>query len=272
MNDPQHLIVEAFQEAQRSGKPQWRRMTIAVLKNRLLDLTERSFDEASYGASNFMDFVLRYPDMLRVDDSVSPPIVELHGDKADRLSSAGDSRKTTLYHIRSDLWRAVLDYSSGTKYVWDLDANQARPSQDYEHSPVIDTTTADIQRQWRQQFLGEVNESLTLTPAEMLKSDDWLQRHLGTIRLPTRLIPLWNRFCRDKVLEHLRGWFSEAGIAVPDDMVSSPNRQRASSHSETEDLRELVISVARQMTHGELSKLQLPSEAVLRATKHQRRW
>ena len=270
MQDPQNLIVRAFQEAHHSGKPQWRKMTIAVLKNRLLDLTGRDFDEASYGASSFMDLVLRYPDMLQVDDSVFPPVVELYGAEGDRLSSTDDDHKTTYYHIRSDLWRAVLDYSSGMKYVWDFDKNQARPSQGSELSPVIDTTTADIQRLWRQQFLDEVKQPLNLSLTEMRESDEWLQLQLGTSHLPARLIPRWNRFFRDKVLDHLRSWFSGAGIAVPDDMVSSARSRKGSSPSETENLRELVISVAHEMTHDELSELKLPSEAVLRATKRRR--
>ena len=40
-------------------------MTTAVLKNRLLDLTGGTFDEAAYGATTFMDFVLRNEDTLR---------------------------------------------------------------------------------------------------------------------------------------------------------------------------------------------------------------
>ena len=52
-------------------------MTTAVLKNRLLDLTGGTFDEAAYGATTFMDFVLRNEDTLAVDRSTAPPLVEL---------------------------------------------------------------------------------------------------------------------------------------------------------------------------------------------------
>ena len=125
MQDAQQLIVRAYKEARHSGKPDWRRMTTAVLKNRLLDLTGRDFDETDYGASSFMGFVSRYPDMLQVDDSVFPPIVELYGMEADRLPSAGDEYTPTAYHIRSDLWQAALDYSSGMQYVWDLNTEES---------------------------------------------------------------------------------------------------------------------------------------------------
>ena len=242
-------------------------MTTAVLKNRLLDLTGRSFTEAQYGASSFMDFVSRFPDLLKVDDSVFPPIVELCGAGADRISSLGGDHTQGAYHIRSDLWQAVLDYSSGTTYVWDLDRKEARPTQEFDPSPIIDTVTADLQRQWRQEFLSEVTRTLELTHTEVDQTNEWIRLQLGTSRLPTRLIPRWNRFFRDKVHDYLRSWFSESRLEPPDDMVSSANRQSMSSPSETEDLRELVVSVVRKMTHEELSGLSLPSEAVLRATR-----
>ena len=38
-----HLIMQAFEVARRSGRPDWHTMTVAVLKNRLLNLTNRSF-------------------------------------------------------------------------------------------------------------------------------------------------------------------------------------------------------------------------------------
>ena len=267
LRELQHLIITAYQEARRSGKQDWRRMTTAVLKNRLLDLTGRSFSESQYGASSFMDFVSRYPNMLQVDDSVFPPIVELHGAEADRLSPADSDYTSTTYHIRSDLWQAVLDYSSGTTYVWDLDRKEARPTQEFDPNPIVDTVTVDIQRQWRQEFLDDVTRSLELTHTEVGQTSEWIRLQLGTSRLPTQLIPMWNRFFRDKVLAHLHRWFSESGLEPPDDIASSVSKRLASSPSETEKLRELVLSVVRKMTHEELSGLSLPSEAVLRATK-----
>ena len=267
LQDAQHLIVGAYQQAHRSGKQDWCRMTAAVLKNRLLDLTGRSFDEAQYGASSFMDFVSRYPNMLQVDVSVFPPIVELRGTEAARLSSAGNDYTPTAYYVRSDLWQAVLDYSSGTTYVWDLDTKEARPIRDFDPSPTIDPVTADLQRQWRQEFLDEVRHALELTHMEVSQTNEWIRLQLGTPRLPTRLIPRWNRLFRDKVRDHIRGWFSESGLEPPGDMVSSSGRRSADSSCGREDLRELVISVVRKMTREELSGLSLPIEAVLRATR-----
>ena len=98
MQDPQQLISRAYQQARRSGKPDWHRMTAAVLKNRLLEITSREFNEARYDASNFMEFVSRYPELLSVDDSEFPPVVTLRGSEADRLLSTDAGPIDLLSH------------------------------------------------------------------------------------------------------------------------------------------------------------------------------
>ena len=169
-------------------------MTTAVLKNRLLDLTDRSFDEAHWGASSFMNFVSNYPDMLQVDESAFPPVVELYGTEADRLASEGDEYTPIVYHIRSDLWQAALDYSSGVQYVWDRDTKRAKPRHGLETVPIIDTVTADLQRQWRHEFRDLMTDSLELTDVELdqtavrskCRDRDWscVERTTSRLRIP----------------------------------------------------------------------------------------
>ncbi len=48
-------------------------MTLAVLKNRVLDHTDRSFDEARWGAGSFREFVGMFPEVVSVDSSTRPP-------------------------------------------------------------------------------------------------------------------------------------------------------------------------------------------------------
>ena len=63
MQEAQQLIVSAYERARSSGKLDWNKMTMAVLKNRLLDLTQGAFDETTYGATSFTDFVLHNADI-----------------------------------------------------------------------------------------------------------------------------------------------------------------------------------------------------------------
>ena len=87
-------------------------MTVAVLKNRLLDLTDRTFKESDYGSGTFWEFVKGNKDILILDETTTPPVAILKGVSPDDHASA-QSR------IRPDLWRAVLDFSSGDMYFWD---------------------------------------------------------------------------------------------------------------------------------------------------------
>ena len=48
MEDAKQLIRQAFKQARVSGKPDWHRMTTAVLKNRLLSITGNAFNETEY--------------------------------------------------------------------------------------------------------------------------------------------------------------------------------------------------------------------------------
>ena len=267
VNGARALILRAFEEAYLSGKPDWRRMTTAVLKNRLLSSTNREFDEARYGATSFMGFVSSYPEMLRLDRSKFPPFVELQGDEWEFLTKKVDAGTGKPYRIRVDLWRAVLDYSSGTRYVWDYDKDEARTSVGIERYPVIDTISAEIQKSWRRQFLDGNAHSMNLTQSEVEQSDEWVQLHLQTHRLPARLVPYWNRFFRDKVLAHLENWFSQTNLSPPQDLVSRFDQSLTVGVSGIDELRDLVLSVVQKMTNEELSKLELPAQAVLRATR-----
>ena len=128
MEDATLLIQQAFERAKVSGKPDWHRMTTAVLKNRLLDLTGNTFNEAKYCADTFTAFVLRYSDIVHLDRSKFPPIVQLRDAELDTLAPGYVETASNRVRVRSDLWQAVLDYSSGTRYVWDEAKKQALPS------------------------------------------------------------------------------------------------------------------------------------------------
>ena len=107
------LIERAFGLARQSGKSDWWTMTIPVLKNRLLLLTKNRFKEADFGAASFRAFLKQVPDVVRVEENPLPGFVTLKS--AAREHSEGASMTAVRGgQIRADLWRAVLDYSSGS--------------------------------------------------------------------------------------------------------------------------------------------------------------
>src|SRR5688500_10737704 len=103
------LLLEAFTMARASGKADWQRMTIAVLKNRILRLTHGTFRENDYGAKDFREFVGQAGDTVRLDDAQRPAIVELVENPSaatPTVTSASESH-SRVTSIRADLWQAV---------------------------------------------------------------------------------------------------------------------------------------------------------------------
>lgn len=264
MDEARQLILRAFQQAWSSDKPDWYRMTVAVLKNRMLSLTDSKFSEANYHARSFMDFLSHYGDITTLDRSRFPPVVELREDERSRIAPLEPGRGAGRPRIRSDLWQATLDYASEQTYVWDANANRARPQNPGEEYPAIPTITTDGLQQWRVGFVDTLTSSREIHEDELARLSNWRDNRLPTSALPPRIANQWNGYLRDRVQERLHEWFSEKGLAEPSDlMVAQP--PSAVSPSDTEDLRQLVINVVTHMTEQELSSLVLPPRAVLRA-------
>ena len=270
MEDARQLIRRAFEQARASGKPDWHRMTSAVLKNRLLSLTDNSFNEEEYGASTFMMFISKCSDLVDVDKSRFPPIVELRDSELEDLAPSHVDSTSSRPRIRSDLWQASLDYSSGTQYVWDLTDRMARPIRFGESSPTIPSVTQAVLQEWRQDFIDDQRKTDSISPEQESQVDFWITQHLPTSYLPSPLIPQWNGFLRDKVYEHLLSWFNDSEIDPPSDLISKGSERTTSRPSDTEALRRLILRVVGQMTERELAQLNLPPKAILRATRKSR--
>ena len=267
-DNAEQLILQAFQQARVSGKQDWHRMTTAVLKNRMLTLTDYTFKEGDYGAANFTMFILKCRHLVEIDQSTFPPMVELRTPEASKLADHHADPMPTRARVRSDLWRAALDYSSGTEYVWDTIDGQARPGRaGEESSQTLPTVTKAVHQQWRTEFIGSVMPSTAITPEQQNQAMAWVQDQLPTSHLPRPLIPLWNGFLRDKVHQHLLSWFAEVDLEPPSDTMTYVVERTPRLSTETEFLRRLVVRVVGAMTEHELAQLNLPARAVFRVTR-----
>ncbi|MFP8960764.1 hypothetical protein ACLIYP_09395 [Streptomyces nanhaiensis] len=259
------LITQAFEAAKRSGSPNWTEMTTAVLKNRLLDITDRAFRESDYGARSIADFIKIYPDMLALDFSAAPPKVRLiDGSRRKGTESppAGRGR------IRPDLWRSVMDYRSGEDYRWN--GNQAVParsplSEEEEALPSLPTVSSEELSGWRHSFREEVREEMTLDGDESEQVDVWVREGLPTSKLPISVRRPWNEYLNKKVVDRLSAWFQEKALQAPGDMVQHQTPGRGPARVGVGQLREFVLRCVRSMTEEELRAVSLPPAAVLRA-------
>jgi hypothetical protein len=250
----QQLIERAFAQARRSGKPEWWVMAIPVLKNRLLQITGQTFKESDFGASTFREFIQNNTDVLEIDSSFLPGAVTLKS--AAGASQSHEASSPQRNRIREDLWRAILDYSSGNRYVWDADSSSAIVAPEGNDGPFLPTISAETMTEWKREFLASLSE----TPDDS-RVTVWQTRSLPTAALPPVLRLQWNRFVKHKVQSSLREWFESQHI------VSPPLIHPAIAPEECDDtelFREFVIKCLARMSKEELEKLSIPSSVAFR--------
>ena len=262
LEELQHLVLTAFRTAGQQRKPEWYRMQGCVLKNRLLNQTDRSFDERDYGAENFSALLMQIDDLVEVDHSVTPYVVELRDSLRSRIEpegTAGAAERTK--RIRADLWHAIVDYSSGRSWAWDrsralaVDARSADLPVDELWMPTLDES--DL-REWRAEFAESSSDRMS--EAELDDLDAWVRSGLGTDALPRQLQGPWNGWMKREVLQRLLAFFKEHEIEPPTNMfVSHESRQSPA------ELRSYISKCIALMSEDELRELRIPADVAMRA-------
>lgn len=256
------MIQSAFNLARESGSLDWQTMTTAVLKNRLLDLTDRGFKEADWGAGSFRDFVAQFDDVVVPIPGTHPQEVRLLGDLAASSDSASGDESLDLgpgRNIRSDLWDAILDYSSGRKYWWNGERVVSDEEDAAPQGELLPTLSEEEFKAWRQEFV-QVQSRENSEYASFLYG--WLERAEPLAQLPTGLRIPWVVELKRRVLTHLEEWFEAKDLPLPPDLVT---HSRPKKRTDTDLLRDQVLAVVRSMSREELESLMLPASALLRA-------
>lgn len=254
------LIRSAFELARESGSADWQTMTTAVLKNRLLDLTDREFEEADWGAQSFRDFISQFSDVVEAVPGTRPPEVRLLDDLPLSSDSVRGREPLDLgagRNIRSDLWNAILDYSSGRKYWWN--GERAISEEDAETpGKLLPTLDEDEFKTWRQEFVQQQSVENS-ERASLLYG--WLERAGPLAELPTSVRIPWVIELKRRVLTRLQAWFEAEDIPLPVDIVTDSQPKK---RTDTEVLRDQVLAVVRSMGREELESLMLPATVLLR--------
>ena len=244
------LIERAFEKARESGRSDWHRMTVAVLKNRLLDLTDRTFNESDYGAVTFQEFVEKHADILSLDETTTPAIAIFKG-----VSPEND---TAPSRIRPDLWRAALDFSSDEDYFWDAVRKEAVTAVgDTAPGPKIATIAVEKFDEWKHDFAARLGDN---EPHDRVV--EWVDNRRPATLLPSELRHRWNGYLKEKVKEHLLTWFGQQNVEPPADLLRPWDSGDRTTGSE--DLRRRLIACLRYMTKEELERVQIPASVLLR--------
>ncbi|MGA5310455.1 hypothetical protein [Micromonospora taraxaci] len=280
------LVRAAFEQAANSGKPGWHEMTSAVLKNRLLNLTDRQFSEGRYGSPSFIHLVRRVPESLDVVDT-DPPFRVRIKEPALRSSEPGSlavslaepeshlepqaahgERNWRRTRVRDDLWRAIIDYDSGSVYVLDPQG-VARPREVTDPDlPELPTATPGDLASWRRDF---VESASVAYGQEALKGvNAWAESSGRQTDLPRFLRGQWAEFLKKSVVRRLQNWYQERGEEVPADLLldahtrNLPPAEAIEDVVRTRQLRDLIIRAVQTMNFEELSSIPLPAVVLLR--------
>jgi hypothetical protein len=190
------LLQKALdQAAKKKGHPA-KSMTIAVLNNRLLQLTDRHFKPEQYGAGTLRDLLETFAPKVKLVQKGQDTVVVFQGGRVTSAATpnrttgaAADSSQTRVtvegHRIRSDLWKAVMDFSSGHQYVWDEAQGLAREATANDSEPVIPTVTPELLDTWRTEFV-ETHRS-ALGQDDLRATVHWKDHRLPTSSLPAPL-------------------------------------------------------------------------------------
>jgi hypothetical protein len=253
------LVERAFGLARQSGKTDWWAMAIPVLKNRLLQLTDNTFKEADFGVSSFRDFLGRVSEITRIDET--PPGFVLLKSAVPEGSGWTPANRLRGRQIRPDLWRAVLDYSSARKYVWDASEKVARPASSDDTGLVLPTASAADLDQWRSEY---VTLHKPVDPEIAQRVETWSKDRLPTFALPAQIRPAWNSHLKRKVEQRLQDWFTKNQIEPPATLRGS---SELDIDEEEVELREFITACIEEMSKRELLELRISPAVAMRVSR-----
>lgn len=272
LSDAEPLILKAFRQAQESLKTEWTAMAVPVLKNRLLQLSSKSFRESDYGSPNIWHFVTQFPKVIATE-GVRPRervrLIEPENVEANERETPAALDPAGMGRIRQDLWRALFDYSAQETFVWDEAKGRARVRSelDPESAPVLPTLSAEDMNELRAEF---VRLQEKVSDHDAVRLDEWVTRGGPTVALPRLYRGLWNAHLKSHAANTLRAFFLSEGLDVPKDLV-----ERVSTHvepeREVERLRRLAHRYIDAMTAEELARLSIEMAVVLRIPGHAER-
>lgn len=265
VSELEELILMAFQQAQESSKREWTAMAVPVLKNRLLELSSKTFRETDYGSPNIWHLVTRFPDLLGTE-GVRPRehvrLLQPHRVAADSREQPGTLDPAGTSRIRQDLWQAMFDYASEKTYVWDEVTGRARVRSESDRAEILvmPTLTAEDMNELRKEFV-HVQESVSEHDEERLET--WVRTSGPTVALPRLYRSLWNAHLKSHAANKLRSFFLAASLDVPKDLLGRTD-EPVEPASEVERTRRLAHRYIDAMTAEELSRLSIEMAVLLR--------
>jgi hypothetical protein len=239
-------------------------MTTPVLKNRLLQITNHTFDEQFYGAPTLVKLLLWLPEVVRLEGTRSPYLVHLVDEGSDDEQLVDASEDLRLVRVRDDLWDACIDSVSGARYVWDPEAKRAVIAKSGDRRKRLPTL--------KKNELDKARKSFVASEWTAEEGEQWITSGGSIKTLPPALRGIWAERLKRIVIDKLNEWFAKKAIEPPTDYLlrstwqkTVPVRPTGLAPDTSQNLRSVVLAVVAAMSDEELAGLQLPAGAVARA-------
>lgn len=213
-------------------------MRLAVLKNRMLQLSDRDFDERKLGFESFSQFV----------STVLRQLVEVSGPECSLRDPGSVKGGADRERVNPDFWRATLDYSSGRHYYWDPGAHTVHAlSATQASNPKwvkIPSATPEMLAKWRQEFRDAHPDNKLV--------EIWSAEARPTRFLPWNLQGQWNGELRRHVSGLLREWATNNSLEL--ELAARVE----TSESAFRLLRKIAHAWVDRLSEDELRKLPIP--------------
>jgi hypothetical protein len=255
------------------------------------------FFEGRLGFSSFREFlrVAEVQGIVQLQRApAGPDVTVLPPGAAPPTQLAPPSPDATQgIRIRNDLWRAFFDWTPGFIRVYDTalgraillpekpnpfqTSDQDRVRADLNREPerfvAIEPIEMDSQREWMEEFAHELpDQELQRIFRLALGSERPIAAFTRAVQADPRLGRLWQRRRAEKVRDEIQRWMEAHQLDVPveepssavDVDTSGDTRVASVEGRDVALLRERLHAAIDRMTYGDLLRLPIPVEYILR--------
>ena len=255
------LLVSAISTLDGAGK-----MPVAAGVSAKMRLLQPTFSLPRSPYRTFRELVL---------DAESRGVVDVSAGANDLVLKIGEQKKHDSRRgetLRTDLWRALLDWTNGVVYEYDPKTCDTRRAgaEPSEGTVAVPFLSKDERLAWMRTFAAAETGPQAAELNEALRGEDAVASFHRVVRATDSLKRRWNRHLRRHVLEAAHAWARQHGIPDGDILADATARVNEAAPGEShpptastasdEEIRQRVLGILGAMPLHELLRLHIPLE------------
>lgn len=173
--------------------------------------------------------------------------------------------------LRTDLWRAILDWSDDARYVFARGTRKTSPVTGTIPSDSVAVPSVGKQDRlvWMEEFTAQQRDAEKAALEEAMREEDPALGFHRVVRSSEPMKRRWNRHLRARVIGTALRWASDNGIPESDILLERAPKgggvapTSARSNADDVALRQRVLKILSGMPLHELLRLPIPVEYTL---------